>query len=51
MLSSWAPVAHTYNPSYRGGREQQNCSLMPAQENSSQDPISKKTHHKKGLVE
>jgi hypothetical protein len=33
---------------YSGGRDQVNRSLK---QNSSQDPISKKKHHKKGLVE
>jgi hypothetical protein len=36
-----ALVAHTYNPSYSGGRDQEDRSLKPAQANSSQDPISK----------
>jgi hypothetical protein len=36
-----APVAHTYNPSYLGGRDQENRGLKPAPGNSSQDPISK----------
>jgi hypothetical protein len=42
-------VAHTCNPSYSGGRDQEARDSKPAQANSSQDPISK--HHKKGLVE
>jgi hypothetical protein len=42
------PVAHTCNPSYSGGRGQEDHGLKPAQENSLPDPISKKkTHHKK----
>jgi hypothetical protein len=44
-------VAHSCNPSYSGGKDQEDCSSKPAQANGSQDPISKKTHHKKGLVE
>jgi hypothetical protein len=40
------PLAHTCNPSYSGGRDQEDRSSKPAQANSSQDPIS--THHKKG---
>jgi hypothetical protein len=44
-------VAHTYNPSNSGGGDQEDRSLKPAGANSSQDPISKNTHHKKGLVE
>jgi hypothetical protein len=34
-------VTHTYNPSYSGGRDQENCTLKPAQVNISQDPVSK----------
>jgi hypothetical protein len=44
-------VSSTCNPSYSGGRDQEDHGLKPAQENSSRDPISKKSHHKKGLVE
>jgi hypothetical protein len=28
-MFAWAPVAHTYNPSYLGGRDQENQSLKP----------------------
>jgi hypothetical protein len=45
------PVAHTCNPSYSGGRDQEDNDLKPARANSSRDPILKETHHKKGLVE
>jgi hypothetical protein len=51
------PGAHAYNPSYSGGRDQEDHSLRSAQANSFRDPISKdknktkKTHHQKGLVE
>jgi hypothetical protein len=38
-------------PSYSGGRDQEDRNSRPTWANSSQDPISKKTHHKKGLVE
>jgi hypothetical protein len=38
--------AHACNPSYSGGRDQEDHSLKPARPNSSQDPISK-SHHKK----
>jgi hypothetical protein len=34
-------VAHACNPSYSGGRDQEDLSLRPAQANGSQDPISK----------
>jgi hypothetical protein len=44
-------VAHAYNPINPGGRDEEDCSSKPAQANSSQDPILKKIHHKKGLVE
>jgi hypothetical protein len=46
-----APVAHTYNPSYSGGRDQEDCGSKPAWAHSLQDPILKKTHHKTGLLE
>jgi hypothetical protein len=48
---SWAPVAPACNPSYSGGRDQEDRDLKPAQANSSQDPISKKPFTKIGLVE
>jgi hypothetical protein len=35
------PVAHTCNPSYSGGRDQEDCSSKLFQANSSWDPISK----------
>jgi hypothetical protein len=44
-------VAHACNPSYSGGRDQEDRSSKPAQANSSRDPISKKPITKKGLVE
>jgi hypothetical protein len=34
MASSWAPVAHAYNPSNSGGRDQEDCGLRPALANS-----------------
>jgi hypothetical protein len=45
----WKQLAQTRNPSYSGGRDQENLGLKPAQANSSQDPISKKpiTHTKR----
>jgi hypothetical protein len=39
-------VAHAYNPSYSGGRDQEDHGSKPAWANSSHDPISKKTLHK-----
>jgi hypothetical protein len=44
-------VVHPYNPSYSGGRDQEDHGSKPIQINSSRDPISKKIHHKKGLME
>jgi hypothetical protein len=42
---------YTCNPSYSGGRDQEDCSSKPAWASSLQDSISKKTLHKKRLVE
>jgi hypothetical protein len=39
-------VAHTWNPSYSGGRDQEDCGSKSAQPNSLQDPISKKKKKK-----
>jgi hypothetical protein len=44
-------VAQACNPSYSGGRDQEDCSLKPAQANSSSRPYLEKTHYKTGLVE
>jgi hypothetical protein len=44
-------MAHTCNPSYSGGRDQEGGVSKPAQVSSLRDPISKKKNHKKGLVE
>jgi hypothetical protein len=46
-------VAHTCNPSYSGGRDQEDRSLKPAWGNSSRNSTSKKKkkNHKRGLVE
>jgi hypothetical protein len=40
-------VAHTYNLSYLGCRDQKDCGLKPAWANSSRDPILKKRITKK----
>jgi hypothetical protein len=40
-------VAHTYNPSYSGGRDQEDNSLKPALGNNSCEPISKNPITKK----
>jgi hypothetical protein len=42
----WVQVAHTWNCSYSGGRDQMDGGLRSAQANSSQDPISKKKNIK-----
>jgi hypothetical protein len=43
-------VTHACNPSYSGGRDQEDRGLKPAQANSSRDEtLSQKTLHKKGL--
>jgi hypothetical protein len=47
VLSSWALVAHDCNPAYAGGRDQEDQGSMPAQANSSQDPILKKPSQKR----
>jgi hypothetical protein len=44
-------VAHTCNPSYSGGRDQEDSGSKPAQTNSSMRSYLKKTLHKKGLVD
>jgi hypothetical protein len=38
FISSWAPRAHTCNPSYLGGWDWEDCSSRPAQANSLRDP-------------
>jgi hypothetical protein len=40
-------VVHAGNPSYSGGRDQEDRGLKPAQANSSKDLISKKLSQKK----
>jgi hypothetical protein len=44
-------VAHACNPSYSGGRDQEDHGSKPAWANSSLDPILKKPFTKIGLVE
>jgi hypothetical protein len=34
MVTSQVPVAHACNPSYSGGRDQEDCSLRPGWANS-----------------
>jgi hypothetical protein len=43
-------VAHTYNPKYSGGSDQEDPGSKAARENSSQDPISKNSSQKYGRV-
>jgi hypothetical protein len=50
-MGSQAPVAHTCNPSYSGGRNQEGHSLKPARANTSRDRILKTLITKGGLVE
>jgi hypothetical protein len=47
VTESRAPLAHAYNPSYLGSRDQVGHSLRPSWVNSSQDPISKIPNTKK----
>jgi hypothetical protein len=47
-LYSQAPMTHTCNPSYSGGRDQEECSSKSAWANSFPDPISKNPITKKG---
>jgi hypothetical protein len=42
MKKTWMLVAHTYNPSYSGGRDQEDLGSKPVQGNSWRDPILKK---------
>jgi hypothetical protein len=40
-MCCWMPVAHACNPSYSGGRDQEDRGSKPARANSLRDPISK----------
>jgi hypothetical protein len=46
-ISELVQVAHTCNPSYSGGRDQEDRSLKPAWANSSQDPSQKNPSQKR----
>jgi hypothetical protein len=46
-LTSLELVGHTCDPSYSGGRDQENRGSKPAQANSSGYSIKKKAHHHK----
>jgi hypothetical protein len=43
---SWEPVAHSCNPSYLGGKDQEDHSSKPAQANSLRDPMLKNPSQK-----
>jgi hypothetical protein len=47
LVACWGLVAYSYNPSYSGGRDQEDHELKPAWENNSRDLISKKPNTKK----
>jgi hypothetical protein len=51
LFNSRVPVAHACNPSYSGGRDQEDHTSKPARANSLQDPILKMRNTKKGLAE
>jgi hypothetical protein len=42
-------MAHACNPSYSGGRDQENCGLKPVLGNSSRDHIPKVTNMKRNV--
>jgi hypothetical protein len=44
-------VAHTYNPIYSGGRDQEDHGLRPAQANGLRDPISKQPKRAEGVAQ
>jgi hypothetical protein len=50
MYDELGAGGHACNPSYSGGRDQEDCSSKPALTNSSKDPISKNPFTKR-LVE
>jgi hypothetical protein len=51
MVCVGAPVvAHACNPSYSGGRDQEDHGLKPAQANSPQEPISNSSQKRAGGV-
>jgi hypothetical protein len=50
-MQSWVLVAHSCNPSYSGGRNQEDRGTKPAQAIISARPCLKKPFTKTGLVE
>jgi hypothetical protein len=51
LISQWGTMAHAYNPSYSGGRDQEDHVSKPAWANSSWHSILEKSITRKGLVE
>jgi hypothetical protein len=52
LNTCWALVAHTSNPSYSGGSDQEDRGSKPAWAREILErPYLEKTHHIKGLVE
>jgi hypothetical protein len=51
LKTSRVLVAPAYNPSYSGGRDQEDRNSKSVPANISRDPISEKNHNRKGLVE
>jgi hypothetical protein len=49
--ASQASLAHAYNPSYSGGKDEEDHSLKPVWANSLRDSLLKKNHHNKGPME
>jgi hypothetical protein len=45
-ILGWVPVAHTCQPCYLRGRDQEDLDSKPAQANSLRDPISKNPSQK-----
>jgi hypothetical protein len=48
---SWVLVAHTCDPSYSGGRDQEDCGLKPTRAKEFTRPYLEKIHRRKGLAE
>jgi hypothetical protein len=46
-VTSWVPLAYTYNPSYSGGSYQEDHGSKPAQANTSQDSSQKNSSQKR----
>jgi hypothetical protein len=48
---SKVPVSHAYNPSYSGGRDQEDTGPSPAWANKVMRPYFENTQHENGLAE